>query len=87
LRSVAFDAAPDGVVSVRLTERQAEQVLNEIAFLRCRQIQIQAGVVMVDDLCKRREAAIVVKPAFQVREERTDRRRPIAVIGCAIGLK
>src|SRR5579859_2294568 len=46
------------------SERQAQQVLNQVALLAARQAQRQAGVVMIDDIRHRSESSIVIKPAF-----------------------
>src|SRR5215471_361831 len=71
----------------RRPERQAQQILNEVAFLSRRQPQRHAGVVMVDYCPKICEPAVVIEATLGMGEKLADWRGAITVIGGAIGLE
>ena len=71
----------------RVSEFEADQVLNQIALLTVGEPQIHAFVVVVDDRVQIREASVVIEPAFQVSRERANRRRAVAHIRATISLE
>jgi hypothetical protein len=62
-----------GVAALQGSERQAQQVLNQVAALRGREAQAHARVVVLDDVVEGPEPAIMVEPALEVREDGPDR--------------
>src|SRR4051812_45761552 len=58
----------------------ALQILDEVALLLRREAELQAAVVMADDVEQRLEATVVVEAALRPREQRlqwSDRVRPV----------
>jgi hypothetical protein len=50
------------------SERQTPKVLNKITLLTTGKRQAHAGVVVINDLCKRPESTVVIKPALSMRK-------------------
>src|SRR5213082_1754188 len=69
------------------SECKAQQILNQVALFGGGQAETHAGVVVIDDFVQRGEAAVVIKTAFEMREEVANRRSAIALIQRAVGLK
>ena len=46
------------------SERQTEQVLDQVGLLRRRETQAHTAVVVIDQRVQRREAPVVVEPSF-----------------------
>src|SRR5262249_40090537 len=88
-RSASCSASlyPERWWSVRFAKRKAQEVLNQVTFLDRREIQIETGVVVVDDRRQRWKTTIVVEPSLHMREQRANRRCAIAEIRRAVGLK
>ena len=54
------------------SERETEQVLNQVVFFTGREPQTHACVVVIDDGIQRREAAVMIETAFGMREDGAD---------------
>src|SRR6185312_14234995 len=62
------------------------QVLDEVAHLAGREIELQRRLVVIDDVGEGGEAAIVIETARRMRPQPFERRGAVALIGGTIGL-
>jgi len=66
---------------------EAQQVLDEVAFLTVGEPEAHALVVMVDYGIQIREPSVVIEAACEMGRERTNGRSSIAVVRSPIGLE